>query len=165
MDAINYPLEELVKIKYKRFEQAIKVVEEKKLALKQEEGILITLENERNKVLKHKNDKLKQLRDALDAGEAPSEIIKKKRYLEVVKEELLEKEKKVKVQEKNVHEAEKKLEEARIELIAKQKDVEKLKIHRSQWDKEMKYLEEQRMQLMQDEIGSSKHILKKKERK
>lgn len=30
MDAVNYPLEELVKIKQKRFEQAVKLVEEKK---------------------------------------------------------------------------------------------------------------------------------------
>ncbi|MBN2478904.1 MAG: type III secretion T3S chaperone [Parachlamydiales bacterium] len=165
MDTINYPLEELSQIKNKRFEQAIKVLEQKKIALQRELDILKKVELERDKVFKHKEAKLKQLRQSLDEGEKTDEIIKKKQYLEVVKEELLVKEKKVKDQQKNVQEAEKELEIARKDLLAKQKDVEKLKIHRAQWEREMRYVEAQKIQNIEDEIGAAKHILKKKERK
>lgn len=165
MDTINYPLEDLVKIKQKRFEQAVKLVEEKKLLLKREQDILKTLEKERNKVFKHKEDKLKQLREALDKGESTSKIRQKKDYYKTVQENLKEKEKKVKNQEKNVNEAQKELEKARKNLFEKQKDIEKLKIHRKQWEKEMKYFQTQKEQLLHDEIGSIKHIMKKKERK
>lgn len=162
MDAINYPLEELVKIKQKRFEQAVKLVEEKKAALKREQDVLKNLEKERNEVLKHKEDKLKQLREALDKGESTDKITQKKTYYKLVQENLIEKEKKVKNQQKNVDEAEKELEKARKNLIEKQKDIEKLAIHRKEWEKEMKYFQTQKEELLQDEIGSVKHIIKKK---
>ncbi|HEU63998.1 hypothetical protein LCGC14_1225080 [marine sediment metagenome] len=165
MNAINYPLEDLVKIKQKRFEQAINLVEEKKVLLKREEDILTKVKLAKDKVLKHKEDKLKQLRDALDKGERTDKIMQKKAYLDVVKDNLEIEEKKVKDQQKNVVAAEKELEKARENLKQKQKDIEKLKIHRKQWEKEMKYVERQQEQLVQDEIGSVKHIMKKKEKK
>ncbi|NGX28796.1 MAG: hypothetical protein K940chlam1_00983 [Candidatus Anoxychlamydiales bacterium] len=165
MDSINYPLEDLVRIKQKRFEQAIDLVEKKKALLKREQDILKKIEDERNQVFKHKEDKLKQLRDALDAGERTDKIRQKKDYLDVVKERLLEKEKKVKDQLKNVKEAEDELEKARENLREKQKDIEKLNIHRKEWEKEMKYFEAQKEQILQDEIGSVKYILKRKEKK
>ncbi|NGX41411.1 MAG: hypothetical protein KR126chlam4_01252 [Candidatus Anoxychlamydiales bacterium] len=165
MNAINYPLEDLVKIKQKRFEQAINLVEEKKVLLKREEDILTKVKLTKDKVLKHKEDKLKQLRDALDKGERTDKIMQKKAYLDVVKDNLEIEEKKVKDQQKNVVAAEKELEKARENLKQKQKDIEKLKIHRKQWEKEMKYVERQQEQLVQDEIGSVKHIMKKKEKK
>ncbi|MFA6501734.1 MAG: type III secretion T3S chaperone, partial [Parachlamydiales bacterium] len=121
----DYPLEELVKIKQKRFEQAVKLIEEKKTALKRENDILKNLEDDRNKVFKHKEDKLQQLRDALDSGERTDKIRQKKDYLEVVKENLKEKDKKVANQLKNVKEAENDLEKARQNLLEKQKDIEK----------------------------------------
>lgn len=162
MDTINYPLEELVKIKQKRFEQAVKLVEEKKLILKREQDTLKNIEKERDEVLKHKEDKLKQLRDALDSGESTDKIRQKKDYYKVVQEKLEEKEKKVKNQKKIVDAAEVELEKARKNLIEKQKDIEKLAIHKKQWEKEMKYFQEQKQDLLQDEIGSVKHIMKKK---
>ncbi|NGX34007.1 MAG: hypothetical protein K1060chlam1_00352 [Candidatus Anoxychlamydiales bacterium] len=165
MDAINYPLEDLVKIKQKRFEQAINLVEEKKHLLKREEDILTKVKKARDKVLKHKEDKLSQLREALDKGERTDKIMQKKAYLEVVKEDLEIENKKVKDQQKNVLAAEEELEKARQNLKEKQKDIEKLKIHRKQWEKEMRYIEGRKEQLIQDEIGSVKHIMKKKLKK
>jgi hypothetical protein len=162
MDTINYPLEELVKIKQKRFEQAVKLVEEKKLLLLREQDTLKKLEKERDEVLKHKEDKLSQLRKALDSGESTDKLKQIKNYYKVVQEDLIEKEKKVKSQQKNVDEAEKELEKARKNLIEKQKDIEKLNIHKKQWEKEMKYFEDQKEDLFQDEIGTVKHIIKKK---
>lgn len=162
MDTINYPLEELVKIKQKRFEQAVKLVEEKKIILKREQDTLKNLEKDRNEVLKHKEEKLKQLREALDSGESTDKIRQKKDYYKIVQENLIEKEKKVKNQEKNVNAAEKELEIARKNLMDKQKDIEKLEIHRKQWEKEMKYFQNQKEEVFQDEIGSVKHIMKKK---
>jgi len=164
MDTINYPLEELVKIKQKRFEQAVKLLEEKKLLLKREQDILKNLEKERNKVFKHKEDKLKQLRQALDKGESTDKIRQKKDYYKVVQEHLIEEEKKVKKQEKNVKEAEVELEKARKNLFEKQKDIEKLQIHKKEWEKEMKHFEAQKELLLNDEIGSIKYIIKKKEK-
>ena len=159
------PIQDLVKIKQKRFEQAINLVEEKKVLLKREEDILTKVKKARDKVLKHKEDKLKQLRDALDEGERTDKIMQKKAYLDVVKDDLEGEEKKVKDQQKSVQEAEQELEKARENLKQKQKDIEKLRIHRKQWEKEMKYVERQQEQLVQDEIGSVKHIMKKKEQK
>src|SRR3990167_5058886 len=94
----EYPLEELFTIKIRRFETAIKVLEEKKRLYLKEVEILRKVEEERDEVLKHKNDKLKQLRESLDTGERTDKIQEKKRYLEIVKDKLLEKEKKVQKQ-------------------------------------------------------------------
>ncbi len=162
MDTINYPLEELVKIKQKRFEQAIKLVEEKKAILKRELDILKNLEKERNEVFKHKEDKLKQLREALDSGESTDKIRQKKDYYKVVQENLIEKEKKVKNQQKHVNEAQNELVKARKNLIDKQKDIEKLDIHKKEWEKEMKFFQSQKEQILLDEIGSVKFVIKKK---
>ncbi len=165
MNTTNYPLEELVKIKKKRFERSIKIVKEKTIILQREKDILKKVEDKRNKVFKHKEDKLEQLRASLDEGERTDKIREKKTYLKVVKEDLLLHDKKVKDQEKSVSEAENDLEAAKKDLLAKQKDVEKLKIHKKSWEKEMKYVEAQKEQIIQDEIGSVRHIIRKKQQK
>ncbi len=55
-------------VKKDRVEKAERVVEEKKRALLVEEEKLKKVEAERNKVRDHHNDKLAQLRKALDEG-------------------------------------------------------------------------------------------------
>lgn len=161
----KYPLHELVKIKKKRFEQAVKLLEEKKKLLEKEKKILIEVQEERDKVFKHKEAKLNQLRNALDEGEGAIKITQKKNYLKLVKEKLLEKENKVEKQKKSVEEALSEVEKARKNLLEKQKDIEKLKLHRKSWDSEMRVVEAQKDQDVQDEVGSIKHIMKKREKK
>ena len=46
-------------------------------------------------------------------------------------------------------------------VIQKQKDIEKLNIHKGQWKKEMKVVISQHESIQLDEIGSSRHILRK----
>jgi hypothetical protein len=165
MDISNYPLAELVKIKIKRFEQALKLVEEKTALLKREEQILFKLEDEKNTVLKHKEDKLKQLREALDAGIRTDKIQQIKVYLDIVKEKLQEKEKKVEDQKKQVREAQHQLDLAKKDLFSKKKDVEKLEIHKKEWEKEFNFWSARQEEVEQDELGSVRDVIKKKEQK
>ncbi len=165
MDLSNYPLAELMRIKVKRFEQAMKVVEEKAAILKREQKLLKQEEEERDKVLQHKNDKLQQLRDALDRGERTDKIRQIKVYMDVVKEKLVEKERKVEEQKKQVKDAEKQLDLARKEMMKKQKELEKLKIHKKEWQKEMRFWTARKEGLEQDELGSQRHIIRKKQKK
>ncbi|MBI5346230.1 MAG: type III secretion T3S chaperone [Chlamydiae bacterium] len=163
MDISNYPLAQLMKIKDKRFEQALKIVEEKTAILKREEQVLFKLEDEKNQVLKHKDEKLAQLREALDSGESTDKIRQMKTYLDVVKEKLKEKEKKVNDQKKNVIEAQNQLDIAKKNLLARKKDVEKLQIHKKEWEKEFKFWANKQEEIEQDELGSIRHVIKKKE--
>ena len=163
MGALKYPLEQLVKIKHKRFEQAQKTLEEKKEELRQQEEILKKKEAERDEVLKHKQDKLQQLRDELDTGTTSDKIQQMKIYLEVVDERLEKKQKKVDAQKKKVEEAEKAVEIARLDLIQKQKDVEKLKIHKKQWQNEVRFWEKKEEGKILDEVGSQRYVRYKKE--
>ncbi len=79
-----------------------------------------------------------------------------------MQENLIEKEKKVKNQQKHVNEAQNELVKARKNLIDKQKDIEKLDIHKKEWEKEMKFFQSQKEQILLDEIGSVKFVIKKK---
>ena len=71
MNPLTYPLEQLMIIKKNRFDQAVKVLEEKKLVLEKAYDRLYTLTQERDETLKHKMAKLAQLRNALDEGTIP----------------------------------------------------------------------------------------------
>ncbi|MFA5250055.1 MAG: type III secretion T3S chaperone [Parachlamydiales bacterium] len=165
MSLEKYPLEELAKIKVRKFEQALKLFEEKTARLLEEEEKLFKTEEERNKCLEHKEAKLNQLREALDSGAKHAKIEMMKNYLKVVKEELKEKERKVESQKREVEKAENELEEAKKNLFQKKKDVEKLKIHKTEW-KKIEALEDLRKEAIEeDEIGSVRHIFKKKGQK
>lgn len=158
----EYPLEQLAQIKKRRLEEAEKTLFEKKQILAKEQEKLLAVEEERDKVLLHKNEKLHQLRETLDAGSTSDKIQQMKQYLKIVDEQLLQKEKKVKEQQKHVEEAEKQVEKARQDLFKKQQDVEKIQMHHGEWEKDVKKQMEQKEALEADEIGSTIHSMRKK---
>lgn len=165
MNGLNYPLEQLITIKKKRLDKALKLLEEKKKILDKEKKALISLEKERDEVLKHKKDKLKQLDKLFDEGTTSDKIKQIKTYIKTVDEKLKEKQKKVDAQKKKVEEAKKQLELAKKEFFQRQKDVEKLDIHKKEWKKDINKWIEHQEAIQEDELGSIKFHYKKKEKK
>lgn len=165
VDEPIYPLEQVLIVKQDRVKKAEKVVQEKKRALEIEEEKFKKIAAERNRVLKHHNDKLLQMREKFDAGTTSPEIQQMKVYLGIVKENLKKEEEKAKKQKEQVVIAEKKLAEAKQDLKNKRKEVEKLEIHKEEWLKvERKELERQEG-IRQDEIGTTIYESQKRKRK
>ena len=160
-----YPLLEVVSIKKRRVEVQEKLVKEKKIKLEQEIEKLKTRESERDKVLKHHNDKLDQLRHELDTGTTTDKIKMMKVYLKEVKEKLKIEEKKVKEQKDQVELARKDLDVAEKELKKRRQDVDKLNIHRTDWEKEAKIEIEIKELAEQDEMGTVIFLKKMREAK
>lgn len=160
---LTYPLEQLMTIKKNRFDQAVKTLEEKKALLEKAYEKLYDATQERDKVLKHKTDKLTQLRNSLDEGTTTDKIQQMKAYLKIVDEKLAEREKKVLEQQKQVDLAQKQVDIATDELFQRKKDLEKLEIHKQEWEKELKYWTEQKEAVEHDEQGSAAHVVRKKE--
>jgi hypothetical protein len=165
MNGLKYPLEQLMSIKIKRFEQAVKVLEEKTELLLKEQEKLKKCEKERDEVKKHHLDKLTQLRQSLDKGTTSDKIEQMKIYLNVVKERLILQEKKVEEQKQEVKKAQKAFDMAKKELFDRKKDVEKLKIHRQEWEKELQMILARQESLELDELGANIFELRKKEAK
>lgn len=159
MTTLVYPLEQVLDIKKKRVEDAEAVVREKQEALQLELDKLAEREKERDKVKKHHQDKLDQLREEMDTGTTAAKIQQMKDYLDVVKQKVLVEEKKVEEQKEQVKIAEDNLEAAKNELRMRRNEVDKIKIHKSDWmkqaRKELEIEEEREM----DEIGSIMHTL------
>lgn len=164
MSSAKYPLEQLKQIKEKRLQEAEKVLREQKLALAKEEEKLKLVEKERDEVLSHREDKLKQFRETLDSGTTTDKIQQMKYYLKVVEEQLKVKEVRVQEQKKKVSLAEQAVEDARQVYIKKHRDVEKLDIHRKEWDKELKAVLEQKETSEGDEMGATLHERRKKKK-
>jgi flagellar biosynthesis chaperone FliJ len=160
----KYPLDQLVAIKQKRLEEAEKVLAEKKSILAAEQQKLLELEKKRDEVKEHYKSKLAQLREKLDAGTGTDKITQMKQYLKLVAEELKAEELKVDAQTKVVENAGAQVEIARQDLFKKQKDIEKLKIHHKEWEKEMHTIEQQKEGHENDEMGSTRHTLKKRKK-
>jgi hypothetical protein len=162
---MKYPLAQLQIIKKRKLDEAEKTLHAKKAHLAEEEKKLRAVEKERDKVKAHKEDKLSQVRQALDTGEKPAKIEQMKLYLKEVQEELKKQEVKVKEQQKKVTAAEEEVEIARANYIKKLQDVEKLKEHEKEWAKEKKAELEYKESLEADEIGTARHIAKKQKKK
>jgi hypothetical protein len=160
---MKYPLEEMISIKQSRFDQAVKILEQKKLLLEQAYEKLFEVTEERDLVLQHKVDKLTQLREALDEGTTTDKVQQMKAYLKVVDVRLAEKEKKVVEQQRQVDLAQKQVDVATDELFQKKKDLEKLQLHKKEWEKEMRVVMAQKETLEHDEQGSATHHIQKKE--
>lgn len=160
---LSYPLEQLVTIKKNRFDQAVKVLEEKKALLDKATAKLYDLTRERDEVLQHKTSKLNQLRTELDSGTTTDKIQQMKVYLKIVDEKLAEKQKKVADQKKVVESAQKQVDLATEEMFQRKKDLEKLEMHKKEWEKEVHYWTEQKSAIEHDEQGSATHALRKKE--
>lgn len=149
-----YPLKQVLEVKQKRVEDAEKVVKEKKQALEAEKEKLVQREADRDKAIAHHNDKLMQLRQALDEGTTTDKIIQMKNYMKVAKEKVKVEEKKVKDQQEQVNIASKNLQEAENQLRLRRLEVDKLDTHRKDWQKEMRKEEEIIEGREQDEIGN-----------
>lgn len=156
-ETIVYPLKQVLEVKQRRVEDAEKVVKEKRLALEKAQQILEERERERDKAIKHYNDKLLQMRQAMDEGTTSPKIQQMKAYLKVVKDRVAAEEKKVKDQKQQVEAAEKNLEEALKNLKIKRQEVDKLKSHRTDWIKEVQKELEIVEAREQDELGSIIH--------
>lgn len=154
MAQIGYPLAEVVIVKKRRVEAAEKVLKEKLELLRKEQEILEQRKAERDKVVRHHDDKLNQLREELDTTTTSPKVQQMKAYLKIVKEKVAVENKKVADQEAQVTLAEKNVEIAREELKRKQLEVDKLEAHRKDWEKEMA----KELQVIagreQDELGS-----------
>ena len=70
----KYPLEQLVRIKQRRLEEAERILKEKKEQLEIEKHKQKELEKERDQTLQHRKDKLDQLREVLDKGTTSDKI-------------------------------------------------------------------------------------------
>ena|SRR5579872_3712321 len=160
---LSYPLEQLMAIKKTRFDQAVRVLEEKKALLEKEYEKLYDITQERNQVLEHKNAKLAQLRAALDEGMPTDKIQQMKVYMKTVDERLAEKQKKVAAQQKEVDLAQKQVDLATDELFQRKKDLEKLEIHKQEWEKEVRYWSERKEAGEHDEQGAAIHEIRKQE--
>lgn len=150
----KYPLVQVLEVKERRVSEAEKVVLQKKQTLEKENEKLKECERERDKVLNHKSDKLRQLREEFDHGTTSPKVQQMKAYIEVVKDKLIIEEKKVEDQKKQVKLAEKALQEAKDDLQKKRNEVEKIETHRKDWQKEMKKENERIEGREMDELGS-----------
>ncbi len=159
-----YPLKQVIEVKKRRVEDAEKMVLAKKEALNKEEERLKEREADRDKVKKHYNDKMKQMREEMDHGTTSPKIQQMKVYSKVVEEKLKAEEKKVQDQKEQVKIAEKNLEAAKEELKRNRMEVDKLLTHKVDWEKEMRREEEIQEGREQDEIGSVMHLIHKRRR-
>lgn len=157
-----YPLKQILEIKKKRVEDAERLLAEKRELLRQEEEKLKEKEKERDKVLNHHNDKLKQMRDEMDSGTTSPKILQMKVYLVVVKDRLKVEEKKVADQKEQVKKAEEAVEDAILHLKLKRQEVDKLLTHKQDWEKEMRKEEELIEGREQDELGSVTYMIHKR---
>src|SRR3990167_4360161 len=165
MSKEHYPLEEMMAIKKNRFDNAVKVLQEKKALLEKAYEKLYYLSQDRDKTLAHKQAKLTQLREQMDAGELIETIKKGESYLKLVNEQLAEKQKKVVEQQKVVDVAQKQGDLATDDLFQKKKDLEKLELHKKEGEKEMSYQELQKEGGEQDEQGTISFTMHKREKK
>jgi hypothetical protein len=158
----QYPLQQLVLIKKNRFDQAVKILEEKRELLSKAHEAFHKVAMERDKVLQHKQDKLTQLRAALDEGTTSDKIQQMKVYLKIVDEKLVVAQKKVLDAQAKVDLAQKQVDIATQEVFQRKKDVEKLEMHKLEWEKEMQYVILQKEATEHDEQGSSTHTTRKR---
>jgi len=159
----DYPLDQLMMIKKNRFDQAVKILEEKKAALEAEYEKLYDVTQERDQALEHKVAKLTQFREELDQGTTSDKIQQMKAYLKIAEAKLNEKEKGVVAQTKRVETAQIQVDKATDELFQRKKDLEKLEIHKKEWEKEILLWLEQQESTQHDEQGSATYHLRKKE--
>lgn len=158
-----YPLQQLVLIRKNQFDQAVKTLEEKKALLDKAMQKLNELIQERDIALKHKLDKLNQLRETLDEGTTTDKIQQMKTYLKVVDEKLAEKEKKVKEQQKQVDLAQKQVEVATEAMYQAKKDLEKIELGKIEWQKENQIILRKKESNEEDEQGNITHTTRKRE--
>jgi hypothetical protein len=162
---MTYPLEKLITIRKNQFDQAVKILEEKKAILEKEKKKLAEVTKERDAAQEHKMAKLTQLRAAMDEGQSSDKIQQMKVFLKIVQATLLEKQKKVDEQQKQVNLAQKQVETATQEMYQRKKDLEKIEIGKIEWTKLNAVEVRKKESIEQDEQGSVTHGAHKREKK
>lgn len=149
-----YPLEQILGVKKRRVEEAEKVVQDCKQALKREQEKLVQLQKASDAAKAYYDQKLTQLREALDtAGQSTAKLAPMRVHLQGTKDKWEQEQKKVKEQEKQIEEAEKKVEAALEALKEKRKDLDKIEMHKKEWMKS-EHKELLRLEgIEQDELG------------
>lgn len=162
----KYPLQQVATIKHKRLEEAEKLLKEKKRILEEEEEKLVAVKKKRDEVRKHKNEKIRKYMDEVMEGTTTDKIQMHEKYIkDVVDKELKEEDKKVKDQKEAVKTAAEELEKAREDRLKKNQEVEKMKLHRKEWEKEMALEMSRAEGVINDELGSNVHTIRKQSRK
>ncbi len=159
----KFPLEQMIPIRTNKFDQAVKILEEKKALLEKAIKKLDELSKERDIAKQHKMDKLTQLRAAMDEGSTSDKIQQMKMFLKIVDATLAEKQKKVDDQKKQVDLAQKQVEVATQEMYQRKKELEKIEIAKVEWTKANQKIITQKEASEQDEQGSITHTTKKRE--
>lgn len=149
-----YPLAEVMDIKCRRRDKAEDELRLRREELEKEKEKLKEVERIRDLALKHRNEKLAQLRHTLDTETDTDEIQRMKRYLEVCNERLAVEEEKVKAQKEQVELAEQAVALAKEELRRRQLEVDKLDEHKVAWTKLAKEELLQAEAAVMDEIGN-----------
>lgn len=152
----SYPLGQILDVKNKRLEEAEKIAEQKREALSKEEQKLRDAEAKRDEVRDHYQEKLRQVRAALDEGSAnTSEITQMRDYMKLVKEKLLKEEGLVTEQKKKVDAAQNELNEALKVVKARRLEVDKIKTHKDEWTEEVKKDMQKAEEKLLDEVGTT----------
>jgi hypothetical protein len=160
----QYPLAQVLAVKKDRVDKALKLAESKKQALAIEEEKLKKVEAERDQVKNHRDDKLRQIKEAFDIGTTSDEILQKKAYLKVVEEKLVKSQQKVTQQLEMVKKAQKALEEALEQLKQRRLEEQKISLHKQEWEKQMKIEQAREEAKEHDEIGQLIHESLKRKR-
>lgn len=151
---LKYPLEEVLDIKKRRVDEAEKVVKEKQEILEKEEKKLKEYQEAHQKIVEHHQEKLEQLRSALDEGTPMYKVEQIRLYIKGVKEKKYEEKRKMERQEKQVEKAQKAVDDAQKVLKERRLEVDKLSTHREDWMKnelkELSRIEAKRL----EEVGS-----------
>lgn len=160
-----YPLEQVLEIKIRRLEQAEKVYKEKQRILETEQKKLLEYQQAYQTVVDHHQEKLIQLREALDQGTPSHKIEQIRTYIKEVKTKMYEEKRKVERQEKQVEKAEKAVEDAKKVVNEKRLEVDKLQTHKQDWlNQENKLIMKQEAKNL-DEIGSLVYLSNKRREK
>ena len=155
MKSKKYPLNQVAAIKKKRYDQAVSELKARKKALENEIKKLEELKQFRQKEQENVDQRLNNLREAMDEGSTSEKIKSKKASLEVGQEKLVGAKKQVDDQSEVRNKAEDDVKKATENLTRCQKDVEKLKIHEEEWTKEEKLAMKKKVADVQEEIGSA----------
>ena len=155
-----YPLAEVLDVKHRRVDTAERELQEKQRLLDEELVKLRECERARDKVKKHRKDKLDQLRQKLDKGTTSDKIDQGKLYLKVVDERLAAEEKKVANQKNQVDLARKNVEIAKNQLKDRERERDKIITHRKEWTKEVRKELQVLATREEDEIGTTMFLTK-----
>lgn len=161
----KYPLDQLVEIKQKRVDDALKEFLIKKKEHEKEIENLRKAEQKLQEIKDHYDQKVDEFYEDFQKGTTSVKIKRNKQYLKTVLEKVKIEKEKVKLQEQKTEEANQAKLNAKKILDQRRLEVEKLELHHKEWQKEQKELAKQKNILEQDEISGMSHDYHKRKKK